>query len=67
MEEMPERELFVERIAALDIGKRELEVCVRLPSDRPGRRRQEIRTYGATTRSLLTLAGWLAEHGVTLS
>jgi len=66
VEEMPERELFVERIAALDIGKRELEVCVRLPSDRPGRRRQEIRTYGATTRSLLTLAGWLAEHGVTL-
>ena len=47
---------LVERVAALDIGKAMLVACVRVPHDpKPGRRRQEIRTFATTTRSLL---GW---------
>jgi len=34
---------LVERIAALDIGKAALTVCVRVPhEDKPGARRQEV-------------------------
>jgi hypothetical protein len=42
---------LVERVAALDIGKAMLVACVRVPHDtKPGRRRQEIRTFATTTR-----------------
>jgi transposase len=60
MEEVVERELYVERIAALDLGKSVLEACVRLPHpSRAGRRVQEVRTYPTTTARLLELADWL--------
>jgi hypothetical protein len=53
---------LVARVAALDIGKAELTACVRVPhEDRPGRRRQEVRTFATVTRSLLELrTGWPA-------
>ena len=57
---------LVERVAALDIGKAMLVACVGVPHDtKPGRRRQEIRTFATTTRSLLGLADWLDGLGVT--
>jgi transposase len=60
MEEVAEQELYVERIAALDLGKAMLEACVRLPHPtKPGRRVQEVRTYPTTTARLLELADWL--------
>ena len=59
MDEVQEQDRFVERVAALDVGKSELKVCVRVPGDAPGRRRQEVRTYPARTRSILELADWL--------
>jgi transposase len=60
MEEVVEQELYVERIAALDLGKAVLEACVRLPHpSRAGRRVQEVRTYPTTTARLLELADWL--------
>ena len=38
---------LVARVAALDIGKASPAACVRVPhEDRPGRRRQEVRTVG---------------------
>ena len=44
-------ELVVERIAALDLGKAALEVCVRVPHEqRAGRRLQEVRGYATTRR-----------------
>lgn len=50
---------FVERVAALDLGKATLMACVRVPhEDRPGRR-QEVRAYATLSRSLLELADWL--------
>jgi transposase len=58
---------LVARVAALDIGKAELVCCVRVPQEgRPGRRRQEVRTFTMTTRSLLQLQDWLVCQGVTL-
>src|SRR5207249_11782609 len=48
--------------AGLDLAKDTLVPCVRIHG-RPVQ--QETRTFGMTTRDLLTLATWLAEHGVT--
>jgi transposase len=60
-------ELLHARCAALDIGKRDLKACVRLPPV-AGRkaRRQEIRTFATTTNALLELRDWLVESQVTL-
>ncbi len=67
MEETDEPAQLVERVAALDIGKAALMACIRVPhEDKPGRRRQEVREYATTTRSLLELADWLRCQGVTL-
>lgn len=67
MREIAEEELFVERVAALDLGKAGLEACVRLPHpERPGRRVQEVRSYATTTARLLELADWLRCNQVTV-
>jgi transposase len=67
MQEIADEELFVERVAALDLGKAGLEACVRAPHpDRPGRRVQEVRSYVTTTARLLELADWLRCERVTV-
>jgi hypothetical protein len=58
---------LVARVAALDIGKASLVACVWVPHGaKPGRRRQEVRTFATTTRSLLGLQDWLVALGVSL-
>jgi len=60
MEEIDDTDLVVERVAALDLGKAGLDACVRVPhTHHPGRRMQELRSYGTTTAQLLELAAWL--------
>jgi transposase len=68
MEEITEEPgALVERVAALDIGKATLTVCLRVPQeDKPGARRQEVRTYATTTPALLGLRDWLVCQGITL-
>jgi len=67
VEEITEDTEIVARVAALDIGKASLVACVRVPDEaRPGARRQEVRTFAATTRALLELRDWLVCQGVTL-
>jgi len=66
VDEVEEQDRTVERVAAIDVGKGELKVCVRVPSATVGRRRQEVRTYLATTGAILLLAEWIREQGVTL-
>ncbi len=68
MEEISEEAAeLVARVAALDIGKASLVACVRVPHEsRPRARRQEVRTFATTTRSLLGLRDWLICQGVTL-
>lgn len=65
MDVVEEHDRMVERVAAIDVAKGELKVCVRIPGD-AGRRRQEVRTYQATTRAILQMADWLHNQQVTL-
>ncbi|WP_043792556.1 IS110 family transposase [Amycolatopsis balhimycina] len=65
MEEVDELDQIVDRVAGLDLGKTGLVACVRVPSDRPGRRQQEVRSYDTFSRSLLELADWLRAERVT--
>jgi transposase len=58
-------EVLVERCAGLDVGKADLKACVRVPGPRGGRR-QQIKTFAATTGSLLRLRDWLMEQHVTV-
>ena len=66
LEETRDREEVVARVAALDISKKDVVCCVRVPAEKPGGgRRQEVATYSTMTRSLLLLADRLRELGVT--
>jgi transposase len=56
---------IIERCAGLDVHKDSITACVRGPGER-GRRQQDTRTFGTTTRSLLALRDWLAAYGVTV-
>jgi transposase len=66
LEETEDREVIIERVAALDIGKAEVMCCVRVPAESGRRRRvQEVAAYPTMTRSLLRLADRLRGLGVT--
>jgi transposase len=58
-------DVFVDRIAGIDIGKAVLSVTIRTPQGDSTRRRQVTRTYATMTNALLTMADWLAAEGVT--
>jgi transposase len=56
-----------ERAAALDIGKRDLKACVRVPHPSRGDcRRSEVRTFATTTNALLQLRDWLPAQRVSI-
>jgi hypothetical protein len=57
-------ERVLERCCGLDVHKKTVAACVRIPGKR-GRRQQEVRTFGTTARELLVLRDWLAANGVT--
>jgi transposase len=64
VEETEDREVIIERVAALDIGKAEVMCCVRVPAQSGrGRRLQEVQAYPTMTRSLLRLADRLRGLG----
>jgi transposase len=54
----------VERGCGLDVHKKTVTACVRVPG--PGAEQvQEVRTFGTTTADLLGLRDWLEAYGVT--
>ena len=55
---------LLERCAGLDVHKKTVTACVRVPGAR-GVRHQEVRTFGTTTEELLALRDWLTAHAVT--
>ena len=57
-------EQVLERCAGLDVHKKTVAVCVRVPGVN-GDRVQHVQTFGTTTAELLTLRDWLEAHGVT--
>lgn len=58
-------EIVVGRCCGLDVHKDTVVACVRTPG-KGGRRQQEVRTFGATTRDLLALRDWLVAAEVSL-
>lgn len=66
MDEVQEQDGYVDRVAAIDVGKAELKVCVRVPGEAAGRRRQEVRTFPARTAAILELSDWLRDERVSL-
>jgi transposase len=54
----------LERVAGLDVHRKTIAVCVRVPGE-DGGRVQHIRTFGTTAVELLTLRDWLEAHRVT--
>jgi transposase len=66
LEEDPQVEEIIARVAALDIGKAELVCCVRVPHEgKPGRRLQEVATHSTMTGSLLAMSDHLRCLGVS--
>src|SRR5262245_19446685 len=57
-------ERVIERCCGLDVHKKTVTACVRLPGPR-GERDQHICTFGTTTAELLALRDWLETYGVT--
>jgi transposase len=57
-------ETVIERCAGLDVHKKTVAVCIRVP-DPDGTRRQHVRTFGTMTADLLALQEWLQAHQVT--
>jgi transposase len=67
MEMVEEPTELVERVAAIDIGKATVTICVRVPCpDKQGRRSQEVREYATVTSALLQLGDWLRCERVEL-
>jgi transposase len=58
-------EIVYPRVAAIDVGKREIAVAVRVPGERPGERQQQIRKYKTFYQVLRQMVRWLVEQGVT--
>jgi transposase len=56
---------IVERCCGLDVHKDTVVACVRTAGE-GGKRRQEVRTFGATTAALLALRDWLVAERVSL-
>ena len=55
---------MIERAAGLDVHKKTVTVCVRVP-DATGQRAQQVATFGTTAGQLLALRDWLLSHQVT--
>jgi transposase len=51
-------ELLYPICCGLDVHQASVTACLRSPGD-GARRRQEVRTFGTTTRELLRLVDWL--------
>ena len=53
------------RVAGIDVHKKVVWVAVRLPGAEPGERKVTVKSFKTFWRSLLKMAAWLAELGVT--
>lgn len=57
-------DVIVDRCAGLDIDKKSVMACIRIP-DGQGGRTEYVRRFSAFLDGLLALRAWLLEHGVT--
>lgn len=56
-------QIVFDRAAGVDIGKKELAACVRVPDGR-GKYRSQTKTFATTTGVLLELSDWLRSQRV---
>ncbi len=60
MEEVTDEPLYRDRVCGIDIGKAQMAVTIRVPSEKnPARRASETREFATTRRGVLALADWL--------
>ena len=60
VEEVTDEPLYRDRVCGIDIGKAEMHVTIRVPSDtNPQRRMSETRAFATTKRGVVALADWL--------
>lgn len=57
-------EILYHACCGLDVHKKTVAACLRQPGPK-GKRAEEVRTFGTTTRELLRLADWLTAAGCT--
>jgi transposase len=57
-------ERLIERVGGLDVHKKTITACVRVPGP-PRDRVHHVATFGTTAAQLLALRDWLAAHAVT--
>jgi transposase len=59
-------EIIYERVAGIDVGKKEVAVTVRVPGESLGApRAQKVRTFKTFYPVLAQMAAWLVDNGVT--
>lgn len=58
-------EVVYERCAAIDISKKDVKVCIRVPGAGQ-RRRRETRTFSTMTNDLLKVRDWLVAEEITV-
>jgi transposase len=59
-------EVMYERVAAIDVGKKEIAVTIRIPGDGPGAARVEVtRKFKTFFPVLRLMVAWLVDNGVT--
>ena len=58
-------DICYERCAGLDVHKKTVVGCVRVPDQGGGKRKSETKTFSTITGGLLELSDWLESHGVT--
>jgi hypothetical protein len=58
-------EIMYERVAGIDVHKRQITVTVRTPGARPGKRREQVRRYATFYAALREMTAWLIGEAVT--
>lgn len=59
-------DIYVERVAGLDVSQRDVKVCVRTPSRKRGQRRSNVQTFSTTTLGVAALRCWLEHEQISL-
>lgn len=58
-------EIVYERVAGIDVHKKQITVAVRTSGQRPGKRRTQVRRYATFYAALREMTAWLVDEGVT--
>lgn len=63
---MEVNDVVYQRVAGIDVSKRDAKVCIRVPSTRPGQYSSKVATWGATVPQIMELKRFLEEARLEL-